>query len=86
MFQCLTKEAFGGLTVSALRYKDINNIPILIHRTPQVVALTSDLNEHFIDVPDIAEPSLFPAQGAAKSSSAATPASLISSLRLESPS
>jgi hypothetical protein len=62
MFQCLAKEAFGGLTVSTLRYKDINNIPILIHRTPQVVALTSDLNEHFINVPDIPKPSLFPAQ------------------------
>ena len=62
MLQCLTKEAFGRLTVSALGYQNIDDIPVLIHSPPQVVALASDRNENFIDVPDVSEPALFPAQ------------------------
>jgi hypothetical protein len=62
MFQCLTKEAFSGSTVPAFRYQNINDVPILIHRPPQVVALAPDRDEHFIDVPDVPKPSLFPAQ------------------------
>ena len=62
MLQCLTKEAFGRLTVSALRCQNIDNITILIHCPPQVVAFASDRDKSFIDVPDVSEPSLFPAQ------------------------
>jgi hypothetical protein len=62
MLQRLTKEAFGSLMVSVLRYQNIDNISIPIHCSPQVVALASDRNECFIDVPDISEPSLFSAQ------------------------
>jgi len=53
MLQCLTKETFGNLTVAVLRYQNIDDVPILIHRPPQIVALASDQNECFIDVPDI---------------------------------
>lgn len=59
MFQCSEKESFSGSTVSALRYENIDDISILIHRPPQVVALTPDRNEHFIDVPNVSKPSLF---------------------------
>jgi hypothetical protein len=62
MFQCLTKEAFRGWTVSAFCYQNINEVPILIHRPPQVVALAMDCDEHFIDVPDVPKPPLFPGQ------------------------
>ena len=62
MLQCLTKEAFGSMAVSMLRYQNIDNISILIHCSPQVVARASDGNECLIDVPDISEPSLFSAQ------------------------
>src|SRR5512143_3120468 len=62
MFQCLTKEAFSGSTVSAFRYQNINDVPILIHRPLQVVALAPDSDEHFIDVPDV--PQTAPVSGA----------------------
>ena len=62
MFQGPTKEAFSGSTVSALGDQNIDHVPILIDGSPQVVALASDLYEQFIDVPDVAEPSLFSAQ------------------------
>ena len=62
MLQCLTKEAFGSMTISVLRYQNIDNISILIHCSPQIVTLASDGDKYFIDVPDVAEPSLFPAQ------------------------
>ena len=62
MLQCLTKEGFGSMAVSMLRYQNIDNISILIHCSPQVVARASDGNECLIDVPDISEPSLFSAQ------------------------
>jgi hypothetical protein len=62
MFQYFTKEAFSGSTVSALRCQNIDDVPILIHRPPQVVALAPDRNKSFIDVLDIPEPSMFPAQ------------------------
>ena len=57
------KEAFGGLIVSTLRDQNINDVPILILCSPQVVALASNRIENFIDVQDVPEPSLFPAQG-----------------------
>jgi hypothetical protein len=62
MLHCLTREAFDGLTVSTLGNQNINDVPILIHRPPQVVALAPDRNKSFIDVLDIPEPSMFPAQ------------------------
>ena len=62
MFQCFMEEAFSGSPVSALRYQNINDVPILIDRPPQVVAFAPDRNEHFIDVSDVPEPSLFAAQ------------------------
>jgi hypothetical protein len=52
MFQGLTKEALSGSTVSPLRYENIDDIPILIHRPPQVVAFASHGNKHCIDMPD----------------------------------
>ncbi len=62
MFQGPTKEAFSGSTISALGDHNIDYVPILIDCSPQVVTLASDFNEQFIDVPDVAEPSLFPPQ------------------------
>ena len=62
MFQDSTKEAFSGSTISTLGNQNIDHVPILIDCSPQVVALASDLYEQFIDVPDVAEPSLFSAQ------------------------
>ena len=62
MSQHLTKEAFSGFPISSASYKNIDYVSILIDCSPQVVALTLDGDEEFIDVPDVAEPPLPPPQ------------------------
>jgi len=62
MFQGLTKEAFSDSTISALGNQNIDHVSVLIDGPPKIEALTTDGDEEFIDVPDIAESSLFPTQ------------------------
>jgi len=45
--------------VSALLYRKIDDVSILIDRRPNVVVLAPDGNERFIDLPDVHKPSLF---------------------------
>jgi hypothetical protein len=58
MFQGPTKEAFSRSAISTLGDQDIDRISTLIDGSPQVVALTSNLHEQFINVPNVAEPPL----------------------------
>ncbi len=62
MFQGPTKEASSGSTMSTLGDQNIDHVSILIDGTPKIEALTLDGDEEFIDVPDVAEPSLLPPQ------------------------
>jgi hypothetical protein len=62
LFQGLTKEAFSGSTISSLGDQNIDHVSILIDGPPKIEALTLDGEEEFIDVPDVAESSLFPTQ------------------------
>ena len=62
MFQGPTKEAFSGSTISTLGDQNIDHVSILIDGPPKIEALTLDGDEEFIDVPDVAESSLFPTQ------------------------
>jgi len=62
LFQGLTKEAFSGSTISAFGDQNIDHVSILIDGPPQIEASTLDGDEEFIDVPDVAESSLFPTQ------------------------
>jgi hypothetical protein len=62
MFQGLTKETFSGSTISTLGDHNIDHVSILIDGPPKIEALTFDGDEEFIDVPDVAESSLFPTQ------------------------
>ena len=62
MLQGPTKEAFSGSTISAFGDQNIDHVSILIDGPPQIEALTLDGDEEFIDVPDVAESSLFPTQ------------------------
>jgi hypothetical protein len=48
------------------RDKNIDDVATLIQCSPQVVALASDSNKHFINVPDVPESSLFSAQRSSK--------------------
>ena len=59
LFQGLTKEAFSGATISALGDQNIDYVSILIDGSPQIEVLALDGDEEFIDMPEIAEPTLF---------------------------
>ncbi len=62
MFQGPTKEAFSGSTISTLGDQNIDHLSILIDGPPKIAALTLDGDEKFIDVPDVAQSSLFSPQ------------------------
>ena len=62
LFQDLTKEALSGPAISPLGDQNIDHVSILIDSPPQIEVLSSDFEEEFIDVPDVAESSLFPTQ------------------------
>jgi hypothetical protein len=50
----LTKEPGGGLSVAVGGDQDVQHIPVLVHRAPQVVGLASDLDEHLVQMPLVA--------------------------------
>ena len=62
VFQNLAKEAFDGSPVSVACHQDIEDVVVLVHRPPQIMTLTADGDEHFVHVPDVAEPALSPPQ------------------------
>ncbi len=54
--------SWDGSTISAFGDQNIDHVSILIDGPPQIEALTSDGDEKLVDVPDVAESSLFPKQ------------------------
>jgi len=58
LFQHLAKKAFSGSRVAAACDQDIENIAVLIHCSPKIMALTTDGDEHFVHVPDVTESAL----------------------------
>ncbi len=58
MFQHLTKESRSGSTISTFGEENIAYVSILIDSAPQIELLTSDFDEEFIDMSDVAEPTL----------------------------
>ena len=62
MFQSPTEEALSRSANSTLGDQNIDHVSILIDGPPMIEALALDGDEEFIDVPDVAEPSLFSAQ------------------------
>ncbi len=56
VLQHLAKEAFGGSAVSVACDQDIEDIAVLVHRSPKIMAFTAEGAEHFVHVPDVAEP------------------------------
>jgi hypothetical protein len=59
MFPSPTEDAFSRSTISTLGDQNIDHISILIDGPPKIEVLALDGDEEFIDVPDVAEPSLF---------------------------
>ncbi len=64
VFQHLAKEAFVGSLVSMACDKDIEDIPVLVHRSPKIRTFAADCDEHFVHVPDVAESTLSSPQSA----------------------
>ena len=60
LFQNLTKESFSGSTISVLGEQNIDHLSILIDSPSQIEALALDGDEEFVDMPEVAESSLFP--------------------------
>ncbi len=64
VFQHLAKEAFGGSLVSTACDQDIEDIAVLVHRSPKIMTFAADHDEHFVHVPDVAESTLSSPQSA----------------------
>ncbi len=58
VFQHLAKEAFGGSLVSVACDQNIQDIAVLVHRSPKIMTFAADCDEHFVHVPHVAEPAL----------------------------
>jgi len=50
----LAEEALGGSRVPTARHQDVQDVAVLAHRSPEVVAFPANPDEHLIQVPDIA--------------------------------
>ena len=53
--QEFAKEALRCPTVASRLHKNIDHVAVLIDGTPQIVPLTIDRDEHFVQKPSIAE-------------------------------
>ncbi len=52
--QQLTEEALGGFLIPATLNQNVQHVAILVHGSPQVMILATDLDEYFIEVPLVA--------------------------------
>jgi len=64
MLQGLTKEPFSSSVISLLGHQNIDHVPVLIDRSPQITTLTSDRQEQFGNIPDVAQSSPLSSQRA----------------------
>ncbi len=60
MFQDFAKEAFSSLPIAVLGHQNVQNIAILINCWPEVDLPALNPHEQFINVPNIAQPTLLP--------------------------
>ena len=61
-FQEFAKEAFCCTPVAPRLDEDINHVPILIDRPPQILPLTVDGDKDFVQKPSVSELTLSPLQ------------------------
>ena len=62
VLQDLAKEAFGGFLVSVACDQDIEDVTILVHRSPKIMAFATDGDEQLVHVPDVTKTTLSPPQ------------------------
>ena len=58
----MTKEALGRMAITPRLDEDIDDISVLINSPPEILSLTADLHEDFIQEPDISEAALSSSQ------------------------
>jgi len=76
VFQDLAKEALSGSLVSVACDQNIEDLAILVYRSPKIMALAADRDEQLVHLPDVTETALSPPQGAGiPGSKLATPGS-----------
>ncbi|GHO73891.1 hypothetical protein KSD_16620 [Ktedonobacter sp. SOSP1-85] len=51
LFEQFVEEAFGSFCVAATLHKDVKHISVLIHRSPQILSLTTDRKKHLVQMP-----------------------------------
>ena len=59
-FQQLTEEALGGTPIATRLDEDVDHVAVLVNGTPEIVLLTLDVYEEFIQVPRITQATLSP--------------------------
>ena len=52
------KEADRSILIASLLHENINGIAVLIHGTPEIVALALDRDKYFVEMPGIAQAAL----------------------------
>jgi hypothetical protein len=52
----LRKKSFRGLLIPLALHQDFEDVPLLIHRPPEVIPLAANGQEHLIEVPLVAWP------------------------------
>ena len=55
VFQNLAEEALSGSAVSVACDQNIQDVAVLVHLSPKIMAFAADGNEHFVHVPDVAD-------------------------------
>ena len=53
-----SKESFRGVLITVRLNQDVDHIAVLIHGAPEILLLTVDSNEDFVQVPDAAKAAL----------------------------
>ncbi len=58
VFQNLAEEALSGSAVSVACDQNIQDVAVLVHLSPKIMAFAADGDEHLVHVPDVAESAL----------------------------
>jgi len=56
------KESLGCALIAPGLQQNIDDVSVLIHGTPEILLLAVDSDEEFVQIPDVAEATLFPLQ------------------------
>ena len=61
-FQQFAKESLGSASVASRLHEDVDQVAVLIDRTPEILSCTVDRHEDFVQIQRVAEPTLILSQ------------------------